>query len=135
MSDFAAFGTRSGAGAGFDLQLKSTETGEPVPGAVLRIRGRDSREYQRALNEQFDKIREIGAQDRQVTREDRSRMELELAASLVIGWPAGWTMHGEALPYSAANAIKLLDESPAIREQIEEAASRRANFLQDSGSG
>jgi len=130
--DLARFGTRTSADAGFDLTLKSTDTGEPVPGCVLRILGRDSRVYQQALNEQSDRFRELAAQGKTLTREERTTAEVELAAALVVGWPENWDLNGEPLAYSNANAVKLLHECPAIREQIEEAASKRANFLPGS---
>lgn len=127
--DLARFGTRTAADAGYDLTLKATDTGEEIPGCVVRIVGRDSRAYQQALNEQSRHMTELAAQGRQLTREDRVQFELELDASLVVGWPETWDLHGEPLPFSKTNAVKLLQECPAIREQIAGAASRRSNFL------
>jgi hypothetical protein len=68
------------------------------------------------------------------TVEELNAEALELAASLVAGWEDKFDLDGAPLPYSGANAARLLRRFGWIRQQVEQFAGDRANFLPGSTS-
>jgi hypothetical protein len=124
--------TARGAEAGFDLKLKSPD-GRELPGA-LRIRGTDSATYQRVLDDQ--QRRRLGrmTMSKTPTVEDIVADTQELLAALVIGWSCPFNLEGKPLDYSPENARILLRRFSWIREQVDRAASVRANFLPGSSA-
>lgn len=130
--DLDALDTVRGAEQGFDLELRAPN-GKPLPGH-LRVRGYDAETYQAKSVEQQRRLIEKTTSGRMPTPEQLRDEELELAATLILGWTCPFQIKGEPFPYSEVNAQQLLRRYPWVREQVERAARQRANFLPGSAS-
>lgn len=129
--DLNALDTVAGGDAGYRLVLKAPN-GVELPGHLL-IRGYDSIAYQQKADEQSRAGMTRMAMTKTPPTVDQIKAEsLELAGVLVMGWTVPFELDKQPLEYSAANAVKLLERFPWIREQVERAAGVRANFLPGS---
>lgn len=125
------FDTRKGAEAGFEKMLVTPSGAEIGP---FRVRGYDAPSYQNALAEQNRKFLLAGRRRKVPSVAELDEEALELAAILIADWPDHFTLGGQPFPYSALNAVTFLKRFPWAREQIEEVARERANFLPKSSA-
>lgn len=130
--DLAALDVRKGADSGFELQLTHPVTGAALP-LFVTILGADSDEYQSALREQQRRRMERMARGKRapITPEEIDDEALNLLARITRGWRAdGMLLDGKPLPaFSTAEARKLYERFPWIREKVDQAMGDRGNFL------
>lgn len=132
--DLAGFDTRKGGEAGFELPLKHPGTGKPL-GRTVRVRGYDSPSYQNAMLErQRQRLERLPSH--KPTPEQMDQDSLALSAALLASWADGqFTLDGRDFDYSGPDsALAMMQRFPWIREQVEEAAGERGNFLPGSAS-
>jgi hypothetical protein len=132
--DLAALDVARPAEEGRPLALKHPVTGAVLPGWVLRVRGYDAQTYQQVSDDHQRRRLERLSRRQTPTVEELNAEALELAASLVAGWEDRFDLDGAPLPYSGANAARLFRRFGWIRQQVEQFAGDRANFLPGSTS-
>lgn len=131
--DLNALDTVAGGERGFELELKAPD-GRALPGHI-RVRGYDSPTYTQLLDEQQRKRLARAAMGKAVpTVEELEAEALELVAALVMGWTLPFSLDGQPLEYTPANAQLLVRRFPWIRQQVDRAAGVRANFLPGSSA-
>lgn len=127
--DLGRYDTRDAAESGIEMTIVAPD-GTELKG--FRVRGQDSAVYR----ERIDSWRR-----RYLTRAQHgvvgstAELEVESAAALIIGWPAGcFALDGHPFEYSAENAAAFVRRFAWAREQIERAGYDRANFMRASSS-
>lgn len=132
--DLAALDTGAGAEEGRELQVRHFKTGEPI-GLTLQLLGTDSATYERAVRAQqrATQDRLVANRAKRITAEEVDDNALELLVALTRGW-SPFDLDGKDYPYSAANARGLYRRFRWIREQADEFAGDRANFLPRSAA-
>ena len=129
--ELGAFDTRKGAEDGMEIMLRAPSG---VELAGFMVRGYDSPTYQAALQEQNRRFLAQGRRRKVPTPEEIEHEGIELAAALLIGWPDRLALDGEPFAFSRKNAAIFLRRFPWAREQIEEVARERENFLPKSSN-
>lgn len=134
--DLSQLDTRAGAEEGAELVLLHPQTREPTD-IVIRLRGEDSEAYQTQVREFQRKKLDQARRTRRVTAtpEEIEAEALELLVVATIGWNDSLTRDGQPYPYTPANARRLYEQFPWIREQVDEFVRERANFLPRSARG
>lgn len=130
--DLSALDTSKAAEQGAKLQLKSPGAGEPLP-ITLTVLGTDSEVYAAAVRAQARKQSERFARNRRtrITAEELEADRLDLSISLVVGWTP-FNVDGVEWIFTPARCRELLTRFPWVREQVEEFAAERINFLPES---
>lgn len=124
--DLSAVDVRPRSEEGVEMELIDP-AGNPT-GVILVVRGTDSATYKDKLRDHTKRAVDRGV--RVQTQDERDREFLELHATLIAGWKGKPLVRaGAPLPYSAENAVSLLDQYDWIFEQVRRFADRRANFL------
>jgi hypothetical protein len=136
--DLSRLDVRKGADAGFELQLTHPVSGAPLP-IFVTILGADSDEYQGALREQQRKYTERMARGKRapVTQDEMEEQSLVLLARITRSWRTVGEVALDSKPFpafSSAEARRLYERFPWIREQIDRAMGDRANFLPGSAT-
>ena len=130
--DLDKLDTVRGGDEGYLLELRSPDE-TPLPGR-MRVRSFDSRTYTELRDEQQRRRLRAAGGGKRPTVEQLEQEALELTAVLIMGWDIQFKVKGEPFAYSAANALKLVQNFPWVREQVERAAAQRANFLPGSSA-
>jgi len=133
--DLATLDTRAGANAGFDVELKHPDSGDPI-GAVIRVYGADSDAYKdKQLTQQRERLEKLARKGRvqPPTPEQLEQQSIELLAAATDGWQ-GLEIGGKPVEFNRAAAVQLYGDYPWIREQVDAAIHDRANFLPRSAS-
>ena len=130
--DLSALDTKKGAEAGAELTLRHPKTNELTPVKLL-VLGYDSDAYQEAQDERQRKRLERLPHHRP-TVEELNEDSLYVASMLVAGFVTPLSLDGQALAYSRESAKTLLRRFPWVREQVEDFAGKRGNFLPGSAS-
>lgn len=128
--DLKLFDTKTKANEGVEIELRDLRTGKGS-GAFIKVLGTDS---DRFAELSADRARQVTAILERTGKKELSREEINgLTVDLLVGCTVGWRgleSGGEVFEYSPANARRLYEEFPAIREQINLAIADRSNFLQ-----
>jgi len=138
MTLLAVFDTVSASNNGAKLQLKHPKTGalvfadaENTKPIVIRLKGQDSDDYQRASRKKLIEMR-ANKEDSTVINEatfDKTDTEnINLFASLTIGWE-NIVHDGQELPFSKANATLVYTKYLEIKNQVAEFVAEKANFI------
>lgn len=119
--DLADLFTRNTAESGVEMKLLHPGTGEVMKNEdgkdwVINVAGTDSDRWKSAVRAT---ARKRGRNDDDVS---------ETLAALVVGWK-NLILNKEPLKFTPQAAIKLLNDYPWIRDQVNTFASDRANFL------
>jgi len=119
--DLADLFTRNTAETGVEMKLLHPATGEVMKNEdgkewVINVAGTDSDRWKSAVRAT---ARKRGRNDDDVS---------ETLAALVVGWK-NLILNKEPLKFTPQAAIKLLNDYPWIRDQVNTFASDRANFL------
>jgi hypothetical protein len=129
--DLGAFDTRKGAEDGIEHTLVAPD-GTELPGFV--VRGYDSASYSEALDANNRKYLKQGQRKRVPTMAEIEEDSLRTAAVLLKHWPDKFSLDGKPFLHSAENALTFLRRFPWARDQVEEVARARANFLPKSST-
>jgi hypothetical protein len=132
--DLAAFDTKKGAEAGFELQLVSPGDGAPLP-IWITILGADSDAYEAA--QMVNQRRLYGNLARgkrfNLTPEENKDQALDVLVAATKAWRTDATIDGKAWPAFSPIAVKeFYKRFPAFLEQVKQATEDRANFLPKS---
>jgi len=132
--DLAALDTSRGAEEGRELDVRHFQTGEPI-GLRITLLGTDSETYQKAVRAQQRSMQALLLKNRRhrVTAEEMEDNALDLLVALTRGW-SPFNLDGQDYPYSPANARALYRRFGWIREQADQYAQERANFLPRSAT-
>lgn len=125
--DLKAFDSASIAEAGIDVEIVDPRDGQKT-GIVFKVRGTDSATYRRALAEQSR-----GALDakRALTLEELQDQGAILLSKMIAGWE-GVRENGAPVPFSEAEALRIVKTYPEIRRQLDVAAQDRRRFFPTS---
>lgn len=110
-------------------ELMATSSGKPIG---LLLFGRDSaawKKHQRGITQRL-----LGRRTMKQSAEEIEENALSQTVALTAGWPVPFQVNGERLTYSPANARKLYQTFPWVKEQADEFIGDRANFLTVSQS-
>jgi predicted glycosyl hydrolase (DUF1957 family) len=121
------------------LHLEHPTTGDPLEteGSPVRVLllGRDSAAYRKAAHKAQDARLKAAARGaagaRGLTAEVLERESIRVLAACVVDWE-GIVVDGEALEYSHAAAVELLERFDWIKQQVDAFVEDRANFLGES---
>lgn len=120
------------AEAGFDVHLRHPQTDAPI-GTIIRVMGSDSEAYQEKdrehQRERLERLARTGAVT-PPTEEEKEHQAADLLAAVTVSW-TDLIIRGKPQEFSKANALALYADSRRrwIREQVDAAVHRRANFL------
>lgn len=108
--------------------------GEEIDGCTITLLSNDSASARKMRQQMTDKRMEKIARNpaglmTPMTANENEAQNCELLATLTVDW-TGFTMDGNDMSFSHANAIKLYTEVLAIREQVDRAVQVRANFIE-----
>lgn len=135
--DLAALDIKTGADAGFKLELTHPVSGKPL-GLWILILGADSDAYQAKMREFRQRAMERLKlnQRAKMTDEESEEQGLEQLVALTRGWSENIKLDGELLMFSAENARKLYADKRIswIGEQVYRGVHDRANFLPPNAS-
>lgn len=115
------------------MQPYADETGLKI--ATLYLVGMDSKEYKDKQKEQTNKtlrMAQVGRGNIKITAEEGEANKVELLAACIKGWENISLDDAEDLPYTKANALRVLREIDCVREQVEVFVYDRANFMKTS---
>jgi hypothetical protein len=124
--DINCFDTKTRADEGVEIELSDLKTGRPA-GVFIKVIGSDGDRFSQLTTERARQLRDITSRG-EASKADIDRLASQLLAGCTIGW-RGLTRNGDEYPYSPAAALDLYTNYPAIREQIDVAIMRRANFV------
>lgn len=100
----------------------------------ITLLGPDSSKYRSLTRENVRKRlerRALGAKDLTVEEIDEVEADsMEILAVCTTGWVGVNTPQGEPIPCTVENALKLYQNYPVIREQVDAFVGNRANFIQ-----
>lgn len=117
--EFSQLVTADAHEAGAEMEILHPATGEKT-GAFLLIRGIDSRTF-RAASSVFNKKRlEKDA--------DIDALSLDLTVAVTVGW-RGIKQDGADILFTKDALRSLLENSPAIRQQVDSWFTSRRNFM------
>lgn len=132
----ASFMTRQRANEGQRLPLHTAEG--VLTKHFLLVRGQDSDEAQRAMNQQVRNVAEVS----QLPEDERADAAIDGICRLLAVLVKDWSFsdpelmpEGEALPCTFDNVVAFLREAPQIREQIDTLASKRGVFFRMQSAG
>lgn len=135
MLDLAKLNVAEAAEAGYKMQLVHPVTREAIKGAVITVRGDDSKLVQgwirsivtrRQMEEAAARRR--GKEADPITIAEAEDQAAEGAAKRIIGWE-GIGREGKLIECSFEAAKTLCAENPWIREQVLEASKDLGNFV------
>lgn len=112
------------------------EKGVPV---TLKVISTDNEAYKKVER----KIQNKRLKDRSLVRNNKINITMDQieeettlrAVTCIVGWSSNLELGGKKLVYSPASAERLIRELSWVREQVEEYATDRANFILKSDSG
>lgn len=110
---------------GRDFQLADPITGRPV-GITLRIAGPDSATQHRARLQLADDRSEATDAYGRISAADAEKARLNALARCILGWHI--LEDGEPVPFTHANALRLLKGAQWVQMQVDGFASDRAAF-------
>lgn len=110
---------------GRDFELADPITGRPV-GITLRIAGPDSATQHRARLQLADDLADAMDQSGRVSASDKEKARLNSLARCILGWHI--LEDGEPVPFTHANALRLLKGALWVQMQVDGFASDRAAF-------
>lgn len=110
---------------GRDFELADPVTGKPA-GITLRLAGPDSATQHRARLALTDELSEAMGDDGRVSAVDREKARLNSLARCILGWHI--LEDGEPVPFTHANALRLLRGALWVQQQVDAFASDRAAF-------
>lgn len=122
--DLSQFDTRQKATSGVDIALridKKTVRGDDGQPMMFRLRGIDSAPVQEVLQK-------VRSEDGDKTIEQSIKDDIEFCLAGLAGWSDNVKLDGKSLPYSDANARKILG-IPVIRAALVKEIQDRANFM------
>jgi hypothetical protein len=110
---------------GIDVPIAHPKTGDPL-GIVVKVAGPDS-DKQKAGRAAVIEDR-IAKNVRKITVKRLDDEANLTAAHSVISW-SGVVNEGKTIEFSVAAAVKLFEQYPWLREQVQGVADNRANFI------
>ena len=123
--DLAQLSTEKLCDEGVWLTLEHPITGEPLP-ARIRLAGIDSKIYQQQIRKNQNK--RLKRFRFKMSSEEIENERLNLLAAITLEWE-GVVENGQALECNTKNARHVYATYPWIREQVDEFAGDRANFI------
>ena len=110
---------------GIDVEIN--DPGGRPTGIVIKVSGPDSERQRKAVQKLQDE--RLESDDvKPLNSEQIAHRQLRGLAMSVMSWNK-FKIDGEVLSYSEANAVKLFNRYPWIREQVEAKAGRRQAFM------
>jgi len=132
MIDLATLDTSATADKGAVMTLLHPVSRQPLRDGegrevTLILAGQDSEAFRKAQRAATNK--RLSAKGRtKLTAEELEAEAIELLARCTLGW-TGIAFDGRPLDHSAANAVRLYERLPWVREQADEFIADRANYL------
>lgn len=113
-----------------DVELIHPLTGETL-GAKIQVLSPDSDEYQRlSLQRQNENIKFARKNRGKTTAEKMAEDGLNLLVAITVGWE-GIEENGQPIPFTQENARRIYKQFPFIKEQVDEFAGDRRNFIRN----
>lgn len=112
------------------MTLTDPSTGKEIPGVSFEVYSKDTDHFNKIENQVRTKQqRRLRSSPRAgIDPGEMKQDEIRLLANCIVGWK-GVEYKGVELPFSLQNAIMLLTEVPAVKEQIDFFVGDRTNFL------
>lgn len=133
--------TKTLSEAGVDVVIKKLNSNEPLKAAngevvSVKVLGPDSGKYRSLSRAQIRKrLAKRAAGQIEVTEADMDETDrdaMEILAGCTVGWKGVLDKAGKPIPCTIENALKLYENYPVVREQVDLFISERSNFLQAS---
>lgn len=133
--------TKTLSEAGVDVVIKKLNSNEPLKAAngepvSIKVLGPDSGKYRTLSRAQIRKrLAKRAAGQTEVTDADMDENDhdaMEILAGCTVGWAGVLDKAGAAIPCTFENAMKLYENYPVVREQVDFFLSERSNFLRAS---
>lgn len=114
---------------GATLTLEHPTTGEPLDATIV-LYGPDSQVVAKLRREQSDRtlarVRRSGS--KRVTAAELELEACQFLATATKSW-SGVEEHGQAVPFSYENAVRIYREHRWVREQVDRFVGDRGNFI------
>jgi hypothetical protein len=133
--------TKTLSESGVDVVIKKLNSNEPLKAAngeivSIKVLGPDSGKYRSLSRTQIRKrLAKRAAGNTEFTDADMDETDhdaMEILAGCTVGWNGILDKAGKPIPCTPENALKLFENYPVVREQVDLFISERANFLQAS---
>lgn len=98
--------------------------GEPL---WIDVHGADSKVFRKAVNQYGN--RKLKKKKNNTTMEEVESTANGILANAIAGWSGNFLYDGEALECTYENAVRVLEETPWLKEQVDAFAQDRSNFL------
>lgn len=130
--DLSTLDTAAGGEAGAVMELRHPVTKEVLTHEdgrpqTIRIAGYDSPRWRKANREQIDQRIENGRKKIVETQADSERYAIDLLVAATLGWDI--FLDGEVPAFTPAAAHKFYSRFIWVREQVDNFAANRANFI------
>lgn len=131
--DLGQLDTVKASNSGAVMQVRHPTTGAVIDGVTVTLLGIDSDAYREreaiTADKRLQKI--LKRSGNKLSTSEMREDTLNMLVACTVGWE-GVVLDGAPLPFNPANARKLYQRVPWLREQVEEFVGDRANFLGNS---
>lgn len=137
--DLDAIDTKTLADEGVLMTVKKVGSSDPLIArngqpVKLRILGPDSDRYREISRRQIQKRlrRYEGGKQQEIDIEEAESDALDILVGCTVGWENFFTPEGNEIQFSESAARILYAKYPVLREQVDQFASSRQNFMKAS---
>lgn len=111
-----------------EIEIIHPATGLPLD-MKISVMSPDSDEYRKiALQQQNDNIKNIRKNRGRKTAEKMAEEGMDLLVAITVGWE-GLEENGQPIPFTPDNVRRIYEQFPFIKEQVDEFAADRRNFI------